>query len=69
MDKVKRPDMAIHLNFSQIPLPKVPVTRVFPRINFFSIPSFTTSVKSLFKTPEGKAKPQSHSYEIPAIKI
>lgn len=61
--------MDIYLNFSQIPLPKVPVTIVFPRINFLSIPSFTTSVESLFKTPGGTAKPQSHSYEIPAIKI
>lgn len=68
MDKFERLDMNLHLNFSPISFPKVPGIRGAPRINFLSIPSLTTSVKSLFKTSKSKAKPQSHSYEIPAIK-
>lgn len=69
MNKLKRWDMDLQLNFSQIPFPKVPVATGSPRINFLSIPSLAFSVKSLFKTPESKAKPQNHISEIPAVKI
>lgn len=69
MDNFERLDINLHLNFSQIPFPKVPVTRCSPRINFLSIPSLTFSVKPPVKTSKSKAKPWSHSDKIPAIKI
>lgn len=68
MNKLKRLDMDLQLNLSQIPFPTVPVARGSPRINFLSIPSLAFSVKSLLKTPKSKAKPQSHISEILAVK-